>query len=119
MKPLLFCALVFPFPGAAKDLWCTPDRICVADDCSTQVTEGSEIRLKNPDSVAPSLVRHGEVISMTKIMERNGRSIWDSTASMGDRVTLDVVLIRKEMSFIYQVDGSVVKVRASGQCEVR
>jgi hypothetical protein len=119
MKTVLLCALMFPMPAAAKDLICIPSKICVASDCSIQVTQAAEILLKHPDSVAPSLVRTGDTIAVTKVMERNGVSVWESELSVSEHEVLQIYLVQNKMNFLYLIDGNEGQYKASGQCEVR
>ena len=117
-------AALLPAPVMAAEFRCIPDRICVPGSCLDDMTDESVLRFTHPDSAAPALHSYGEVIAMTKTVERSGVSQWEGVNAKGEYEILH--LIRNGMGFTHTIGGEFVKYvgreiryMAKGTCEVQ
>ncbi len=124
MRLLSLLAILAPITAEAKDLLCTPDKVCVPGNCDIPINEEASFRMRHPDSIAPSLRSHGETIAMAKTFQHQGQSLWTGLNAVGEHE--GVWLDREWMNFEYTIGGPYVKYvgrevryRAIGKCEVQ
>jgi hypothetical protein len=116
---VLFCyAFLFPAAAAAGNLVCVPDRVCIPGNCDVPITDEMTLTLRHPDSMSPVLMRQGETIAMTKIIQHTNNSAWKSDDAPGEIEGFS--LDRDSMAFWYTVGGELfvkpASYSASGTC---